>query len=153
MIEIKIFGLDPYVVGRISRLETDAIIRELNLDNEEVIFICPDEYIFHRGVEQTSWQVIAYVTSDFEMTKEQEEKIADILLTAFEPVCMNSHIQFIYPTFGHLYGANNTNYPRFITHDDLEDEEDAEEREECTHDDDCECEHEIIQEIFLKVTT
>lgn len=150
MVVIKIFGLDPFVVGRMSRLETDAIVRELGLDNEEIFFISPDEYIFHRGVEQTSWQAIIYVTTDFKLTEKQEEKLADILLTSCENMAMNTHIQFVYYPFGHVYGANNTEYPRYITSDQIKDDEEYEEEHHHDEDEDDENEKQMSEhEIFM----
>lgn len=133
MIIIRTYGLDPYIVGRIARQETDEIIRVLKLDNEEVIFIAPAEYIFHRGVEQTSWQAVIYVECDTRLTTKQEEELADILLSATEQVAINTHIQFIYFEHGHSFGSINTEYPRFITSDHIHEDDEYEEHE---HEDD-----------------
>lgn len=150
MIIIRTYGLDPYIVGRIARQETDEIIRVLELENEEVIFIAPAEYIFHRGVEQTSWQAVIYVECDTHLTKKIEEDLADILLSATEQVAINTHIQFVYFEHGHSFGSINAEYPRFITSYHIhEDDEYNEENEDYEEEQESEDDHRGYDEVFM----
>jgi hypothetical protein len=56
MIVISVLGLDQFVVGTYSRKNTANLANLFECEEEEIVFYSPNSMIFHKGVEQTSWQ-------------------------------------------------------------------------------------------------
>ena len=66
MITITIYGLDQFVVGRLSREMTPNLAKLYELSEDEILFVAPENMVFHNGVEQTSWNIIypRFIASD-----------------------------------------------------------------------------------------
>ena len=63
MITISVYGLDQYVVGHYSKDHSKNIASLFEVDDHDVVFYSPNAYIFHEGVEQTSWNTIVKVNA------------------------------------------------------------------------------------------
>ena len=61
MITVTIYGLDQFVVGRLSREMTPNLAKLYELSEDEILFVAPENMVFHNGVEQTSWNIIIHV--------------------------------------------------------------------------------------------
>ena len=131
MITIVIYGLDQFVVGRLSREMTPNIAKLYELSEDEVIFVAPENMVFHKGVEQTSWNIIIHVHAPKRAALVQDQ-VAKLILESIGDVAINKILEFYYYSEDNRYSKLNESYPRFIAADNLVDvaNEDYEEMEE-----------------------
>ena len=135
MITIIFYGLDEFVVGRLSRELTPNIAKLYEVDEDEVNFVAPNSMVFHNGTEQTSWNLLIHVHAPMKVSVLQDQ-MATFLLNAIGDVAIHKTVEFYYYSQDNRYQKINEDYPRYIT------EENVVEVEEHEHDDDCDCEDE-----------
>ena len=137
MITVIIYGLDQFVVGRLSREMTPNLAKLYELSEDEILFIAPNDMIFHKGVEQTSWNIIIHVHTPKKVSVLQDQ-VARLILESIGDVAINKILEFYYYSEDNRYSKINTTYPRFIAADNLINvaEEDYEDKEEGEGDDD-----------------
>lgn len=166
MITISILGLDQYVVGHYSGEHTKNIANLFEVDDDLVSFYAPNCYMFHNGVEQTSWNTLVRVHAPKRYIV-FESKVAQYLLNTLKNFSINVAVEFFYYEDEHRYEHINNAYPRFLSEDNLVNVEEDElgegeelyegnifegyeeklkeayaESEECDCDDEhCECHH------------
>ena len=133
MITVVIYGLDQFVVGRLSREMTPNLAKLYELDEDEILFVAPQNMVFHKGVEQTSWNIIIHVHAPKKVSV-LEDRVAKLILESIGDVAINKILEFYYYSQDNRYTKFNENYPRFIAADNLvniaeEDYEDMEEGE------------------------
>ncbi len=134
MITLIFYGLDQFVVGRLSRELTPLIAKLYEVEEDEVSFIAPNNMIFHKGTEQTSWNLLIHVHAPMKVSVVQK-MMADLLLNGIGEVAIHKAIEFYYYSQDNRFQKINENYPRFITEDNLvdvdadHDDEDLEEGE------------------------
>ena len=133
MITLTFYGLDQFVVGRLSKALTPNIAKLYEVSEDEVNFFSPNMMVFHNGVEQTSWNVTIEVKAPLKV-KVLQDQVAKLLLEGIGDVAINLQVFFNYYSQDDRYTKINEQYPRYITEDNLvnyEDEEyDGEELEE-----------------------
>ena len=134
MITITIYGLDQFVVGNLSRELTPLVAKLYEVDEDEVNFIAPNAMVFHKGVEQTSWNILIQVNAPKKVSV-LEEQMSQLMLHGIGEVAIHVAVEFYYYSQDNRYTKINENYPRFISDDnlvDIDDEypEDIEEGEE-----------------------
>ena len=131
MITVTIYGLDQFVVGRLSRETTPNLAKLYELSEDEIIFVAPENMVFHKGVEQTSWNIIIHVHAP-KRAALVEEQVAKFILETIGDVAINKVIEFYYYSEDNRYTKLNEAYPRFIAADNLVDieEENYEDMEE-----------------------
>ena len=137
MITVVIYGLDQFVVGRLSREMTPNLAKLYELSEDEIIFVAPENMVFHKGVEQTSWNIIIHVHAPKKVSVLQDQ-VARLILESIGDVAINKIIEFYYYSEDNRYSKLNESYPRFIAADNLVDveEEDYEGMEEGEGEDD-----------------
>lgn len=168
MVTISIYGLDQYTVGHYSKNHTQNLANLLEVDEDDVSFYAPDAYVFHNGVEQTSWNAIVKVNAP-EACEANEAKVAKYLLETLKDFSINLQVEFYYYHKHHHYEHISKDYPRFIKDDNIVNVEDEEydeddelyegnifenfeerlkeaanlkeQKEEHHHDHDCDCDH------------
>ena len=133
MITIVIYGLDQFVVGRLSREMTPNLAKLYELSEDEIIFVAPQNMVFHKGVEQTSWNIIIHVHAPRKVSVLQDQ-VANLILESIGDVAINKILEFYYYSEDNRYSKLNESYPRFIASDNLVDieeeyDEDMEEGE------------------------
>ena len=146
MITISVLGLDQFVVGHYSKVHTGNIAQLLEADEDLVNFYAPNSMVFHKGVEQTSWNTIVIVRAP---SKYQafEKDLADYLLKTLSDFSINIELTFQYFEEGRRYEKINHEYPRYIAESNLDKgEEDVpfefgEEPDEMEGDVTCDCGH------------
>ena len=79
MVTISIYGLDQYVVGHYSKDHTKNLASLLEVDENDFVFYSPNAYVFHNGVEQTSWNTIVKVNAP-EQCEKLEDKVANYII-------------------------------------------------------------------------
>ncbi|MBP5574535.1 MAG: hypothetical protein J6X50_02175 [Bacilli bacterium] len=131
MITVTIYGLDQFVVGRLSREMTPNLAKLYETCEDEILFVAPENMVFHNGVEQTSWNIIIHVNTPMR-TKIVEKQVATFILESIGDVAINKVVEFYYYSEDNRYSKLNESYPRFIAADNLVDvaEEDYEDMEE-----------------------
>ena len=131
MITITIYGLDQFVVGRLSREMTPNLAKLYELSEDEILFVAPENMVFHKGVEQTSWNIIIHVHAPKKVSVLQDQ-VAKLILESIGDVAINKVVEFYYYSEDNRYSKLNESYPRFIAADNLVDvaEEDYEDRDE-----------------------
>ena len=135
MITITFYGLDQFVVGRLSRELTPLIAKLYEVSEDDVTFIAPQVMVFHNGTEQTSWDILMEVHAPKQVAAVQSQ-MAELLLHGIGEVAIHKTVQFFYYSQELRQTLINSDYPRFITEENLvntEDEyygEDLEEGEE-----------------------
>ena len=134
MITVIVYGLDQFVVGRLSRELGPNLAKLYEVNEEEVIFIAPQDLVFHNGVEQTSWNLLIHVHAP-KRTALVQDDVATFLTNAIGDVAIHKTVEFYYYSEDNRYQKLNEQYPRFITSDNLVDvdaeyDEDLEEGEE-----------------------
>ena len=131
MITVTIYGLDQFVVGRLSREMTPNLAKLYELSEDEILFVAPENMVFHKGVEQTSWNVIIHVNAPKKVSILQDQ-VAKLILESIGDVAINKVVEFYYYSEDNRYSKLNESYPRFIDSDNLVDiaEEDYEDMEE-----------------------
>lgn len=138
MITLIFYGLDQFVVGRLSRELTPLIAKLYEVEEDEIIFIAPNNMIFHKGTEQTSWNLLIHVHAPMKVSVLQN-MMADLLLNGIGEVAIHKTVEFYYYSQDNRFQKINENYPRFITEDNLVDvdaeHDDDEELEEGEGDD------------------
>ena len=131
MITVTIYGLDQFVVGRLSREMTPNLAKLYETSEDEILFVAPENMVFHKGVEQTSWNIIIHVNTPIR-TKIVEKQVATFILESIGDVAINKVVEFYYYSEDNRYSKLNESYPRFIAADNLVDvaEEEYEDMEE-----------------------
>jgi hypothetical protein len=131
MITVFIYGLDQFVVGRLSREMTPNLAKLYEVSEDEIIFVAPENMVFHKGVEQTSWNIIIHVHAPKKVSVLQDQ-VAKLILESIGDVAINKILEFYYYSEDNRYTKLNESYPRFIANDNLVDieEEDYEDMEE-----------------------
>ena len=136
MITVFFYGLDQFVVGRLSREMTPNLAKLYEVSEDEVLFVAPNDMVFHKGVEQTSWNIIIHLHAPKKVSVLQDQ-VARLILESIGDVAINKAVEFYYYSEDNRYSKINTAYPRFISADNLVDvaSEDYEDKEEGDGDD------------------
>lgn len=124
MITITLIGSDRYVVGQFSKEVTKKLANLWEVEEDEILFLAPEYYVYHQGVEQTSYQVLMLVEAP-EPCKMVEKEVAAFLLKMAEPFVVHLSLRFNY-FHAHEYQHIRDDYPRYITEENevlLEEEE------------------------------
>ena len=118
MITLTVYGLDQFVVGRLSREMTSALADLYECDKEEILFIAPENMVFHNGVEQTSWNTIVRVDAPKKVAVLQED-VAKVIKSMIKGLSINVQIVFNYFSQDNFYEELNDDYPRYIENENL----------------------------------
>jgi len=129
MITIIIYGLDQFVVGDLSRDITKNIAKIYEVDEEEVNFVAPNSMIFHKGVEQTSWNVLVHVHAPLKLSVLQDQA-SEVIFSGIKGVGIHTTIEFYYYSVDNRVTRLNDDYPRYISEDNSVTVEDAEYNED-----------------------
>ena len=118
MITVTIYGLDQFVVGRLSREMTSSLADIYECDKEEIIFIAPESMVFHNGVEQTSWNTVVKVEAPKKVAVLQDD-VAKIIMQFIKGLSINVQVVFSYFPQDNFYEQLNADYPRYIENENI----------------------------------
>ena len=124
MITLYFYGLDQFVVGNLSRDMTHNLAELYEVSEDEVNFIAPNDMFFHKGVDQTSWNLLVKVYAPKKLFVLQDEA-AQIIMQMVQGPTIHVAVEFYYYSTDNRYEKINKDYPRFITEDneiEIEDE-------------------------------
>ena len=129
MIIITVYGLDQYTVGHYSKHHSENLAQLFETDVKNIAFVASDEYVFHHGVEQTSWQALVKVEAP-EKYEVLEDKAAKYLLKTLSEFSIHVRVIFDYFHSHHEHEFINGSYPRYIKDDNLVNVEESDEDDE-----------------------
>lgn len=120
MVTITVLGLDQYIVGRLSRELTPNLAKIYEMEEEDIVFISPNNMVFHKGTEQTSWHTIVKVNAPKKVAV-LEEEVDKIIANAFKEITINLVVEFLYYAQDSRHVHLNEEYPRFLSEENLVD--------------------------------
>ncbi len=123
MITITIYGLDQFVVGNLSRELTPLVAKLYEVDEDEINFIAPQAMVFHKGTEQTSWNILIRVNAPKKVSVLQDQ-MAELMLHGIGEVAIHVNVEFTYYSQDDRYTKINPSYPRYISEENLVDIDD-----------------------------
>ena len=135
MVIVNFSGLDVFLVGEFNKRIHERIAAAYGLDDEDVIFQAADSFLFYKGTEQTSFNLLIKVDAPEEYV-DVEETVASILLETSKDYSVHVRILFNYYDPTHYYERVNKDYPEYIEDnqeveiDESEYDEDGEYNEE-----------------------
>lgn len=135
MVIVNFSGLDIFLVGELNKEIHSRIASAYGIDDEDVIFQASDSFLFYKGSEQTSFNLLIKVDAPEDYI-DSEETVASILMEASKNYSVHVRILFSYYEDGHYYERINKDYPEYIIDnqevevDDSEYDEDNEYSEE-----------------------
>ncbi|MCR5349132.1 MAG: hypothetical protein K6E59_05980 [Bacilli bacterium] len=122
MITIQILGLDQFVVGRYSRENSEGLALAFGRPESDISFFAPNAMMFHNGVEQTSWNTLVVVLAPSGL-KGKEKGVAEYLTKTLSLFSINVEVVFQYFDESSHYASVNEAYPRFITTEEIHQDE------------------------------
>lgn len=122
MITIIFYGLDQFVVGNLSRELTPLVAKLYEVSEDDVTFIAPEAMVFHKGTEQTSWNILIHVHAPKKVSVLQNH-MAELLLHGIGDVAIHVAVEFYYYSEDDRHQKINPDYPRFISEENLVDVE------------------------------
>lgn len=114
MVFIKFSGLDMFLVGELTKKIHSKIAASYGLDDEDVIFQASDSFLFHKGVDQTSFNLLVEIVAPEDYV-DSEEMVASILMESSKNYSVHVRILFSYYDPTHYYERVNKDYPEYIT--------------------------------------
>ena len=123
MITLTVYGLDQYIVGRLSKDMTHNLADLYEVSEDDINFIATSNMVFHKGVEQTSWNALVRVHLPKKVMVLQDDA-ARLIMDMIQGPTINVAVEFYYYSEDNRYEKINEDYPRFITDDNLVDAED-----------------------------
>ena len=132
----------------LSKAVSEDLAKLLEVEEDEINFIAPDSMVFHKGVEQTSWQAIVEVELPEECRYEQEN-VAKLIRHYIDETAIHVYFRFVYVNHRETKLDVNDDYPRYLTEEnevDLSFDE-SEERNEGDGDDEIYT-GDIFQDVF-----
>mgnify|MGYP003315629424 CR=1 FL=1 len=131
MITVIIYGLDQFVVGRLSREMTPGLAKLYETSEDNINFVAPETMVFHKGTEQTSWNVLIHVHAPMKVSVLQD-LVKTFIFKSIGEMAIHKTIEFYYVSQDNRYEDINENYPRYLAEDNLVDidEEDYRDKEE-----------------------
>lgn len=134
MITLIVYGLDQFVVGELSKEMTPSLAKLYEVEEEDIVFIAPQNMVFHKGVEQTSWNVLVHIHAPMKVSVLQDQ-VSEFVLASIGDVAIHKTLEFYYYSQDNRFEKIDDSYPRFIADDNMVDidaeyDEDLEEGEE-----------------------
>ena len=118
MISLTVYGLDQFVVGKLSHEMTSALADLYEVDKEEILFIAPENMVFHNGVEQTSWNALVKVDAPKKVSVLQEDA-ARLIMNLIKGPTIHVQVVFNYFSQDNFYESLDEDYPRYIENENL----------------------------------
>ena len=135
MVIVNFSGLDIFLVGELNKAIHSKIAAAYGLDDEDVIFQASDSFIFYKGTEQTSFNLLIKVDAPEEYV-DSEEMVASILMEASKNYAVHARILFQYYDPTHYYERVNKDYPEYIEDNQEVDIDESEYDDEQEYDED-----------------
>lgn len=116
MVIIHFYGLDMFLVGELNEKIHSKVAKVFNVDEEDVIFSASDSFVYFKGHEQTSFNLVIKVESPVKY-KQFEKEVASLLLEETKDFSVHTRLLFNYYQENNYYERLNDNYPEYIVSD------------------------------------
>ena len=133
MVIISYTGLDLFLIGELNAKIHSQVSNLLETSEEEVVFSSYDSFVYYKGHEQTSIQLIIKVEMD-EKYRPFQKQLAELLLKSSEEYSIHATVYFNYFNSEDSYSRVNPNYPRYLTSENERSEEEYDEEVEYSED-------------------
>jgi len=114
MITISVMGLDPFICEHYSAAIHKRLPQLFGCAADELIVYAPESFLFHNGVDQTSWHTIVHVHAPSKY-REKQARVAAYILRSLKDHIVHGAVEFYYFEEGDRYEAFDETYPRFVT--------------------------------------
>ena len=95
MITLTIYGLDQFVVGQLSKEMTHNLADLYEVNEDDINFIATSNMVFHKGVEQTSWNALVRVHLPKKVMVLQDDA-ARLIMDMIQGPTINVAVEFYY---------------------------------------------------------
>ena len=129
MVIISYTGLDLYLIGEFNGKIHSKVAEILKVSEDEVVFAAYDSFVFYKGHEQTSINLMIKVEMD-ESLKIYQEELATYLNQASKEYSLHSFVYFTYYQKENSYLSVNEDYPRYLTNENARTDEDYDQEKE-----------------------
>ena len=113
MITVILYGLDQFLVGDLSLSLGKDLAKLYEVSEDDINFIAPNDMIFHKGVEQTSWRVIVEVNVPKKLEVLQEQA-TQVIVHHVKQIAIHVELYFKYYLSDHRYLHINEDYPLYM---------------------------------------
>jgi len=118
MITISLLGVDQFQAQSFVADIQDEIAQAFETTPENIVFYAPDSFLIYRGVDQTSYQLNVVVSAPRKY-EPIEKQAADVITKIFKQNHVHIILRFDYFNPQHEYESIDTEYPRFMTPDNM----------------------------------
>lgn len=122
MFIITLKGSDVYLAGEIEKNLTPKISKLCRINENEIILHAVDGFIYHDGIEQTSYNLIVKIECSRELEKFENE-LVKLFFEVLKNYSVHTRIYFDYFTERKVYENINKDYPLFINSTNMVDVE------------------------------
>ena len=113
MITVMMYGLDQFLVGDLSISLGKDLAKLYEVEEDDINFVAPNDMIFHKGVEQTSWRVLVEVNAPKKLEVLQDQAI-DVILHHVKQISIHVELIFKYYLQDNHYLYINEDYPLYM---------------------------------------
>ena len=128
MIIVTLKGADVFLSGEVERALFPLLAKVYNVDENELILHAQDGYLYHDGMDQTSFNLIVKVEADVSF-ESKEKEAAECIIKVMKNYAIHTRVYFAYFESKHVYESINEEYPLFINSGNVASFENDEESE------------------------
>lgn len=128
MVIIKVFGIDPYMLDKVSTDLTTKLAELYEIKKDEISFVATEGLFLHEGIDQSSYNIFIEVVAP-SVLHDLEEDAFKIITNYMKIVVINIECVFNYFDIHHHHEYLNEEYPRFLTSPEISVESDEHEEE------------------------
>ena len=114
MIIVTLKGADVYLSGEYERVVIPSLAKVYGVSEDDIIIHAQDGFLYHNGVEQTSYNLIVKVECDSKYASKEVECV-DKIFAISKNFSIHTHVYFSYFDEKHMYSSLNRDYPRYLT--------------------------------------
>ena len=134
MVIISYTGLDLYLVGELNAKIHNKVSKILGIPDEDIVFTSFDSFVYYKGHEQTSINLMIKVEMD-EALHIHQEALAKLLMETSKEYSLHSFVYFSYFKEENTYLSINEDYPRYLTGENEKGEDDYDEEKDYNDED------------------
>lgn len=120
MIILNLKGADVYLAGEIERAIVPSLSKLLGVNEDEILLHAEDGFIYHGGIEQTSYNLIVKVECGEKYAKNERE-IANLILKVAKNYSIHTRLYFDYFNEESVYESINNDYPLYLSSSNMVD--------------------------------
>lgn len=113
MVNINIYGIDPYLLYQLSRDITSQLASIYEIEEKDITFFAPEGLLVHSGADQNNYNINVIVNAPRKVQVLQKEA-TKILVAYLSKVVVNIDIIYSYYLMEERETHIVNNYPLFI---------------------------------------